>query len=96
MRDCKVEGASPIVSHSRWFLVRHGDVMSWRPLIGQHKSCAAQSEESIGRDCGAFRVHGDGQTADGALADIDIREETRRTEMLRAFALKASARKPVE
>ncbi len=65
MRDCKVEGASPIVSHSRCFIVRHSDVMSWRPLIGRHKSCAVRSEETIGRDFGATRVNGNGQTADG-------------------------------
>ena len=47
--------------------MRRSDVMSWRPLLGRHQSCAVRSEESIGRDFGAFRVHGNEQTADGTL-----------------------------
>ena len=58
----KLKGASPIVSHNRWFLERRSDVTSWRPLIGPCKSCAVRSEESIGRDFGATRIHGNGQT----------------------------------
>ncbi len=64
MEDCKVEGASPIVSRNRWFLERPFYVIPWRLLIGRHISCAIRSEESIGQGFGASWVHGNEQTAD--------------------------------
>ena len=56
--------------------MRGSDVTSWRPLIGRHESCAVRSEETIGRDFIAFRVHGNGQTADGILIYIAVNIET--------------------
>ncbi len=62
--------------------MHRSDVTSWRPLIGPHKSCAVRSEETIGRDFSATRVHGNGQTADGTLIYIASKQR------INAFARK--------
>ena len=47
MWDCKVEGASPIVSQNRWCLARHNDDMSWVLWLDDTRPYAVRSGNSL-------------------------------------------------